>query len=154
VMWFIFFVSFLFAQESLPEQPLGEVLAKEEQVDVVYKIAKVLRCPTCQGVSVADSGADGAKAMKARIQELVAQGYTSDQVLDYFVSKYGEWILLRPKKEHQFLWLAPIFFLGIGVVLIVWRGSKNNTSEDENKIIEDVKGSQYRASILKELEED
>ena len=151
MIWILWFVSLAIAQESLSEPPLGEVLSQEEQKDLVYIIAKDLRCPTCQGVSVADSGADGARAMKDRIKELVALGYTSDQIHDYFVSKYGEWILLRPKKDHQVLWLAPVAFLLLGGVLIIARGTKKE-SIVEQKEQEEV--SDYRASILKELEED
>ena len=151
MIWILWVVSLVFAQEALPEPPLGEVRTQEEQKDLVYVIAKDLRCPTCQGVSVADSGADGARAMKDRIRELVAQGYTSDQIHDYFVSKYGEWILLRPKKDHQVLWLAPVAFLLLGAAVIVARGTRSE-SVVEQKEQEEV--SDYRASILKELEED
>ena len=77
----------LWAQDGLSDPPLGEPPAIEDRAQIVYTIAKDLRCPTCQGVSVADSSADGAMAMKARIEELVSQGYTSDQVFDYFVEK-------------------------------------------------------------------
>ena len=150
MIWILWFVSLVFAQDSLSEPPLGEVLSQEEQKDLVYLIAKDLRCPTCQGVSVADSGADGARAMKDRIKELVALGYTSDQIHDYFVSKYGEWILLRPKKDHQVLWLAPVAFLIFGGVVIMARGTKKEVVEEHKE--EEV--SDYRASILKELEED
>ena len=150
MIWFLF-ASLLFAQETLSEPPLGDVLSQEEQKDLVYVIAKDLRCPTCQGVSVADSGADGARAMKDRIRELVALGYTTDQIHDYFVSKYGEWILLRPKKDHQVLWLAPVVFVFLGAAVIVARGSQKET-EVESKTKNEV--SDYRASILKELEED
>ena len=146
------FLSILFAQEPLAEPPLGEVLSAAEQQQLVYETAKILRCPTCQGVSVADSGADGAKAMKARISELVSLGYTSDQILDYFVSKYGEWILLRPTEEHYFLWMAPVFFLlmGGGVIVLRKRGSQENQSQP----IPLCEVTTYRESILKELDGD
>ena len=151
MIWILWFVSLVFAQEALPEPPLGEVPSQVEQKDLVYAIAKDLRCPTCQGVSVADSGADGARAMKDRIKELVSQGYTSDQIHDYFVSKYGEWILLRPKKDHQVLWLAPVAFLLLGGAVIMARGTKKEEVVEKK---EKEKVSDYRASILKELEED
>ena len=149
-MWLLVFISLALAQDPLSEPPLGEVLTQEKQKILVYNIAKDLRCPTCQGVSVADSGADGARAMKSRIQELVALGYTDDQIHDYFVSKYGEWILLRPQKDHRVLWFAPVVFLSIGGLIIMFRGTKK--SEVEEQASEEV--SAYRASILKELEED
>ena len=151
-MWILFFLMHVFAQEALTDPPLGEVLPIAEQQSLVYEIAKLLRCPTCQGVSVADSGADGAKAMKSRITELVSLGYTSDQILDYFVSKYGEWILLRPKEEHSFLWMAPLIFLVLGSSFIVMRRSVRR--EEDTPKTEEKTMSVYRESILKELDGD
>ena len=150
IVWF--FLSVLLAQEPLSEAPLGEILPPAEQQILVHDVAKILRCPTCQGVSVADSGADGAKAMKARITELVALGYTSDQILDYFVSKYGEWILLRPKEEHSFLWMAPLVFLAMGAAFILLRSKSPAKIEEQEKEAREV--SSYRESILKELDGD
>ena len=141
----------LWAQDGLSDPPLGEPPAIEDRAQIVYTIAKDLRCPTCQGVSVADSSADGAMAMKARIEELVSQGYTSDQVFDYFVEKYGEWILLRPKKDHVLLWFAPVILFGIGGAFFLLRsGTKQEESAESS--VRTV--SSYRESILRELEED
>ena len=47
-----------------------------------YALGKILRCPVCQGLSVADSQSDAAVAMKNRIQELVALGYADEQIVD------------------------------------------------------------------------
>ena len=58
--------------------------------------------------------------------------------------------LLRPKKDHQVLWLAPVAFLIFGGVVIMARGTKKEVVEEQKK--EEV--SDYRASSLKELEED
>ena len=50
-------------------------------------------------MSIADSNAEGAVMIQRRINELVAAGYTEEQIQDYFIDKYGEWILLEPKPE-------------------------------------------------------
>ena len=155
-LWLFFLV---FAQDPLPEPPLGDVPSKEQLDIQVYKVSKVLRCPTCQGVSVADSGADGAKSMKARIQELAALGYTSDQILDYFVSKYGEWILLRPKENHTILWYSPLVFLVLGsaVLLIIRKKQVDVDAPVDSKpeiVVPRTDSSGYRDSILAELEKE
>ncbi|MCB9766517.1 MAG: cytochrome c-type biogenesis protein CcmH, partial [Alphaproteobacteria bacterium] len=62
-------------------------------------LAHGLRCPVCQGMSVADSSSEAAVNMKNRIRELVTAGYTDDQIEDYFIDRYGTWVLLEPPDD-------------------------------------------------------
>ena len=59
-------------------------------------VAALLRCPVCQGLSVADSPATMAQNMKAEVRALLAKGYAEDQVLAYFERSYGEFVRLEP----------------------------------------------------------
>ena len=72
-------------------------------------IAARLRCPVCQNESVADSPAELAGQMRMLIREKLAAGETDEQIVDYFVSKYGQWILLEPPRRGLLwvVWLAP-----------------------------------------------
>ncbi len=87
------------------------------------RIADGLRCPVCQGLSVADSNADAALAMYARIAELVRLGYSQEQIEDYFVDRYGEWVRLDPPVEglHWVLWVAPALLAVVGAAAIALR---------------------------------
>jgi cytochrome c-type biogenesis protein CcmH len=87
------------------------------------RIADGLRCPVCQGLSVADSNADAALAMYARIDELVRLGYSQEQIEDYFVDRYGEWVRLDPPVEglHWVLWVAPALLAVVGAAAIALR---------------------------------
>jgi cytochrome c-type biogenesis protein CcmH/NrfF len=60
-------------------------------------VAAQLRCPVCQGVSIQDSPSELAQQMRTVVKEQLASGKSPDEVKDYFISKYGEWILLEPK---------------------------------------------------------
>jgi len=105
------------APTPLDEPPLTPPITDVAALDTLTEhVSDGLRCPTCQGLSVNDSPAEGARAMKARIRELVAQGYTKEQIDDYFVDRYGTWVLLSPPTQgrHWAVWLAPVGFLLVG----------------------------------------
>jgi cytochrome c-type biogenesis protein CcmH len=88
----------------------------------VRDIARQLRCPVCQGLSVGDSPSELANEMRVLVREQLQQGKTSAEVLDYFVRRYGEWILLAPPK-HGFnlvIWVLPFVLLPIGVAAVYW----------------------------------
>jgi cytochrome c-type biogenesis protein CcmH len=72
-----------------------------------------LRCPDCEGLSVAESPTRSAAEIRRQINALLADGATPDQVRQHFVDRYGEWILLAPRSPLP--WLAPVALLALGV---------------------------------------
>ncbi len=82
----------------------------EEQV---REITAELRCPVCQNLSVADSPSRMANQMRDLVRERLEAGESPEAVKAYFVERYGEWILLAPKKEgfNLLVWVLP--FLGM-----------------------------------------
>ena len=88
-----------------------------------------LRCPTCQGLSIADSPATSATQMRALVREQLRAGASDDAVRDFFVARYGRWILLDPPVGGVdiALWLAPAAILSVGVVVVV-RRARTRTS--------------------------
>ena len=94
--------------------------AQSENVDLVNKISKNLRCLIWQGQSVYDSQSDFAISMKIAIKKKIDEGYTENQIYDYLVDQYGEWISYNPgfNKNTIFLWLLPILTFIVGGWLI------------------------------------
>jgi cytochrome c-type biogenesis protein CcmH len=86
------------------------------------EIAGLLRCPVCQGLSVADSPATMAMKMKAEVREMVAAGYEQEQILAYFERSYGEFVRLKPplRGVNWLVWLAPALGLVLGLVAVAW----------------------------------
>ena len=84
-------------------------------------VAAQLRCPVCQGLSIQDSPSELAQSMRALVRDQLAQGKSPDEVKAYFVSKYGEWILLSPA-PHGFNLLAyaipALVVLGGGALIV------------------------------------
>ena len=97
--------------------------------DRTREIAAELRCVVCQNLSVADSPSEMAQQMRAVVREQLQAGKTPEEVKDFFVSKYGEWVLLKPKSTgfSALLWILPYVALTIGVLAalwVAWRWSK------------------------------
>ena len=94
--------------------------AEETNNQLVNKISKNIRCLICQGQSVYDSQSDFAISMKLVIKKKLDEGYTENQIYEYFKIQYGDWILYDPKfnKNTFFLWLLPIVVFVIGGWLI------------------------------------
>lgn len=107
----------------LAEPPLNPPPATDAEIDhITDDVSSGLRCPVCQGLSVNDSPAEGARTMKARIRELVAMGYTREQIDDYFVDRYGTWVLLAPPASgtNWTVYIAPAAFLVFGFGSLAW----------------------------------
>lgn len=85
------------------------------------RLARELRCPDCQGLSVADSPTASAQEIRRQIDELVSGGASDEAVRDHFVARYGDWILLAPSSPLP--WLVPLAVViagaaGLGVWLV------------------------------------
>jgi cytochrome c-type biogenesis protein CcmH len=93
--------------------------------DRVREIASELRCVVCQNLSVADSPSDLAKEMRNLVRELVQQGKGREEIQAYFVSRYGEYVLLSPPKRgfNLLVWGLPFLAIAVGggVVYLVVR---------------------------------
>lgn len=86
----------------------------------VRKIAAQLRCVVCQSLSVADSPSEMANQMRGIIRERLAAGESPEQVVAYFVDKYGEWILLSPRRQgfNLLVWIVPFAGIALGLLVI------------------------------------
>lgn len=90
-----------------------------------------MRCPVCQGLSVADSPTPSAVAMKAEVRQFLAAGYTDTQILTYFEQSYGEFIRLEPKAKgfNLLVWILPIAALLGGLALVIRRTRRPDSSD-------------------------
>ncbi len=81
----------------------------------VFEIAKKLRCPVCRGESAAESNAGVTEEMRRQIAQMLKEGKSEDEIIQYFVDRYTDWILYEPPKKGLGLlvWLAPLIGLGL-----------------------------------------
>ena len=90
--------------------------------DRTREIATELRCVVCQNLSVADSPSEMAQQMRGVVREQLQAGKTPEQIKEFFVSKYGEWVLLKPKTTgfSALLWILPYAALILGIIAALW----------------------------------
>ena len=73
---------------------------------------KSIRCPVCQGQSIADSNAGIAQDLKKLIKKMMVEGNTDQQIEQFILDRYGDFILLKPRFSSAWLlWIAPIIFI-------------------------------------------
>jgi cytochrome c-type biogenesis protein CcmH len=111
-------------------------------------ISSKLRCPVCQGLSVADSPSESALNMKAEVRELVEKGYSADQILAYFEGTYGEFVRLEPKARglNLLVWLLPVAAVLVGLALVLRTGRRGATSPAPDDELE-----RYREQVRREI---
>jgi len=86
----------------------------------VHEVAGGLRCVVCQNLSVADSPSEMARQMRAIVRERLEAGESPGEVVQYFVDRYGEWILLSPRRSgfNLLVWAAPLVAVAVGLAIV------------------------------------
>jgi cytochrome c-type biogenesis protein CcmH len=97
-------------------QPRAPAVSEE----TVHEVASQLRCVVCQNLSVADSPSEMAGQMRAIVRERLLAGDSPEQIRQYFVERYGEFILLSPRRSGFTLlvWILPIVGVIAGLVVV------------------------------------
>ncbi len=100
-------------------------LADSAREAVAQELFHALKCVVCEGQSLADSDAQLAIQMRAKIREMLGDGKSEKEVLHFFRESYGERILMQPPLSPNtlLLWLAPALLLLIGGIA-VWKVTK------------------------------
>ena len=126
--------------------PAGAVDPSERLADPALEarartISQELRCLVCQNQSIDDSDAQLARDLRLLVRERLKAGDSDKSVVEYVVSRYGDFVLLKPpfKAETFLLWFGPaiIGVLGLGVLVAFFR--RRRTAEAPTPLTEDEK---------------
>ncbi|KRW59494.1 cytochrome c-type biogenesis protein [Pseudomonas sp. TTU2014-080ASC] len=119
--------------------------ANEAERQRYRNLVEELRCPKCQNQNIADSDAPIAMDLRAQIFRMLEEGKSNDQIIDYLVSRYGDFVLYNPPVTSRtlLLWYGPAGllvggFILLGVILVRRRrvsseGSASGLSADEQQ---------------------
>ncbi len=98
-------------------KPLAEDPVVEQRM---IKIAEEMRCLVCQNESLAGSHADLAEDLRQEIREQIRQGKSNQEVMDFMVTRYGDFVRYRPpvKPTTWLLWFGPFLLLALGLAVL------------------------------------
>lgn len=136
------------ALPALAVQP-SEVLDDPALEERARRLSAGLRCMVCQNQSIDDSDAELARDLRVLVRERLVAGESDDEVIDYVVSRYGEFVLLQPRftARNALLWATPALLLAAGGGFLVLRAMKRRrrpvaaalTAEEERRLDEILK---------------
>jgi len=96
------------------------------------QLSAELRCPKCQNQNIADSNAPIAQDLRKLLYQQLEQGASDEEILDYMVARYGEFVRYRPRFSGAtaILWLAPALLLlvGLGLAVLTLRSRRSSTA--------------------------
>lgn len=144
------------ANWDLVGDPVGPPVTGPELELLTEEVAGIMRCPVCQGLSIADSPTPLAIAMKAEVREMLSKGYSESQVLEYFEQSYGEFIRLEPKAKgfNLVVWLAPLAVLLGGFLFLAARMRKPAAAVSQPTAVQsssEVELDAYRERVRREV---
>lgn len=124
-----------------------------QQEEDYHSLTQQLRCPQCQNNNIADSNATIAVDMRAKVFELLQQGKDKQDVVDYMVERYGNFVTYNPPVNAAtiFLWLIPALLVLIGVVFVLKRKPKQKAKEQSSSMLSEEENQRLQ-SILNDKE--
>lgn len=108
--------------------------ATPELSERYHQFTDELRCPKCQNQNLSGSNSPIAEDLRRELHRLLQEGKTDQEVIAFMVERYGDFVLYRPRfnAETAVLWLAPVLFLGLGIVVLVVIVSRQRKNQEPN----------------------
>ena len=96
--------------------PVGDTFSNPAMETRARNLQRQLRCLVCQGESIDESGSPFAADVRQLVRQQIADGRSDQQIEDFLVARYGDFILMKPplQPDTWLLWLAPFLVLAVG----------------------------------------
>lgn len=110
-----------------------------QQESDYHQLTQSLRCPQCQNNNIADSNATIAVDMRGKVFELLQEGKSKNDIVDYMVARYGNFVTYDPPMTAStlVLWIAPLLLVLLGVVFLLRRKPKVQSSVKSQDVLTD-----------------
>ena len=110
-----------------------------QQESDYHQLTQSLRCPQCQNNNIADSNATIAMDMRGKVFELLQEGKSKNDVVDYMVARYGNFVTYDPPMTAStlVLWIAPLLLVLLGVVFLLRRKPKAQSAVKSQDVLTD-----------------
>ena len=110
-----------------------------QQESDYHQLTQSLRCPQCQNNNIADSNATIAVDMRGKVFELLQEGKSKNDVVDYMVARYGNFVTYDPPMTAStlVLWIAPLLLVLLGVVFLLRRKPKTQSAVKSQDVLTD-----------------
>ena len=142
----------LFVTPALAIQP-DEILKDTVLEERARVISKELRCLVCQNQSIDDSDAPLAKDLRVLVRERLQAGESNEEVINFVVDRYGDFVLLRPpvKASTLVLWLSPVAALIVGIfLLLTWFRKQKQFVPVQAKPLSDEEKKKLQAAFKRD----
>lgn len=145
----LLFASITFYTLAKEAAPMAQDAALEARM---MRVAEELRCLVCQNETIAASHADLAVDLRKQIRDKLRQGQSEQQILDFMVERYGDFVRYRPalKPTTVLLWAGPFVLLALGIAAMVRNISRRRRRVVHSELSAD---EEQRARALLELDE-
>jgi len=119
---FILALTLIIGVNQASASPVETFEFRDEVTKIRFQaLSKELRCPKCQNQNLADSNSPIAQDLRKELYELLQQGKADSEIVDFMVSRYGEFVLYRPRVSAltYVLWFGPAVLILIGIIVVI-----------------------------------
>ena len=134
----LFLTALLFSSVAFSSIDALNFSSPQQESDY-HQLTQSLRCPQCQNNNIADSNATIAVDMRGKVFELLQEGKSKNDVVDYMVARYGNFVTYDPPMTAStlVLWIAPLLLVLLGVVFLLKRKPKAQSAVKSQDILTD-----------------
>ena len=134
----LFLTALLFSSVAFSSIDALNFTSPQQESDY-HQLTQSLRCPQCQNNNIADSNATIAVDMRGKVFELLQEGKSKNDVVDYMVARYGNFVTYDPPMTAStlVLWIAPLLLVLLGVVFLLRRKPKTQSAVKSQNVLTD-----------------
>ena len=134
----LFLTALLFSSVAFSAIDALNFTSPQQESDY-HQLTQSLRCPQCQNNNIADSNATIAVDMRGKVFELLQEGKSKNDVVDYMVARYGNFVTYEPPMTAStlVLWIAPLLLVLLGVVFLLRRKPKTQSAVKSQDVLTD-----------------